>query len=544
MKILSYLFTICLALTSVAKAQENTAALMPLPNLIKTSSTNNKLDIRSATSFHYNAQTLDFAASQLSKVLQQRLQLQLSAELNTRSASNLAVQLLLDPSIQGAEHYILDITEKQLSIKGSTPASVLYGVYTLDQLLLGDAAATQQKLITPIFIDDSPLFPLRSLMLDPARHFIPVEDVKKYIDQMAKYKFNVLQLHLTDDQGWRIEIKSHPKLTQIGAFRKPKEKATAGDNGFYSQEQIKDLVAYAAKRNVEIIPEIDVPGHTVAMLTAYPDLRCDFQKDAVFDIDSTEHKMLSAANPKVYSLLDDVLKEISSLFPSKKIHLGGDESDIALNWAKSPEHQALMKKLGYNQPEQLMHYFFNKVLAAAKKYNLHTILWCELDNVRMPANKYLFDYPQHVTLVSWRNGLTPKCIELTGIHQNALILAPGEYCYLDYPQYSDDFPEKGNWGMPITTLEKTQSFRPLYDLPKDKTDHIIGIMGTIWGEAVRDINRANYMTWPRGLALSEAAWTKQELRGWDSFKKRMYPNILELMKNGTSVRAPFEIVSK
>lgn len=162
----------------------------------------------------------------------------------------------------------------------------------------------------------------------------------------------------------------------------------------------------------------------------------------------------------------------------------------------------------------------------------------------MPATKYLFDYPQDVTLVTWRNGLTPKCIELTGIHKNKLILAPGEYCYLDYPQYKDDLPEKGNWGMPITTLEQTAGFKPLYGLPTDKTDHIRGVMGTIWGEAVRDINRANYMTWPRGLALSEAAWTKQELRSWESFKKRMYPHILELTKNGTSVRVPFEVIDK
>lgn len=356
MKITPYLLAICLAMTSSVKAQENIAALMPFPNLIKTSAATNKLDIRSAIRIHYNSPTLDFAAAQLSKIMQNRLQLKLSADLNTSTAHTPLIQLELDPSIKGNEHYILDITEKQLSIKGSTGAAILYGIYTLDQLLLGDAAATQQKQITPIFIDDSPLFPVRSLMLDPARHFIPVSDVKKYIDQMAKYKYNTLQIHLTDDQGWRIEIKSHPKLTQIGAFRKPKEKATTGDNGFYSQEEIKDLVAYAAKRNVEIIPEIDVPGHTVAMLAAYPDLRCDFQKDIIFDIDTTEHKMLSAANPKVYTVLDDLLKEISQLFPSKKIHLGGDESDIALNWAKSPEHQTLMKKLGYKEPEQLMQF--------------------------------------------------------------------------------------------------------------------------------------------------------------------------------------------
>jgi hexosaminidase len=187
-----------------------------------------------------------------------------------------------------------------------------------------------------------------------------------------------------------------------------------------------------------------------------------------------------------------------------------------------------------------MNIFFDNVLASAKKYGLHVILWCELDAIHMPATNYLFNYPQDVTLVSWRDGLTSKCVELTGAKGNPLILAPGEFCYFDYPQYRNDLPEHGNWGMPITTLEQTENFKPYYDLPDNQTRHIIGIMGTLWGEAIRDIDRANYMTWPRGLALAEAGWTRQEFRNWDSFKKRMYPNILELMKNGTSVRAPFE----
>ena len=174
-------------------------------------------------------------------------------------------------------------------------------------------------------------------MLDPARHFLPVDDVKHYIRQMARYKFNVLQLHLSDDQGWRIEIKSHPKLTEVGAFRTPQGGNNGPDNGFYTQEQIKDLVEYAANLNVEIIPEIDIPGHTAAILTAYPELRCDIHKDSIFKLGKTDNVMLSAANPQVYKLLDDVIREMSLLFPSKKIHLGGDESAIKKNWAKSPE---------------------------------------------------------------------------------------------------------------------------------------------------------------------------------------------------------------
>lgn len=172
---------------------------------------------------------------------------------------------------------------------------------------------------------------------------------------------------------------------------------------------------------------------------------------------------------------------------------------------------------------------------------MHAILWCELDNIRMPASEYLFDYPQNVTLVSWRYGLTPKCIELSQQSGNPLLLAPGEYCYFDYPQYKNDLPEFLNWGMPTTTLQLTYEFDPTYNLSADQTSHITGVMGTLWAEAIKDINRVNYMTWPRGLALAEAGWTKMENRNWESFKTRLYPNIMQLMKEGISVRAPFEI---
>ncbi|GAE21623.1 beta-hexosaminidase [Bacteroides pyogenes JCM 10003] len=358
---------------------------------------------------------------------------------------------------------------------------------------------------------------------------------------MTRYKFNTLQLHLSDDQGWRIEIKSHPKLTEVGAFRNPKASAISPDNGYYTQDQLRELVEYAALRNVEIIPEIDVPGHTAAILTAYPDLRCDFLKDSAFVFGKTDNVMLSAANPRVYEVLDDIIREVGDVFSSKKIHLGGDESAIERNWAKSPENLELMRSHGYTSPDQLMNVFFGKVLASAKKYGLHAILWCELDNIRLPADKYLFDYPQDVTLVTWRYGLTPKCIELTRESGNTLILAPGEYTYFDYPQYANDLPEFNNWGMPLTTLRKTYEFDPTYKLEPGQRKHIAGVMGTLWGEAIKDINRANYMTYPRGLALSEAGWTQMSLRSWDSFRKRLYPNLLELMKRGVSFRVPFEI---
>lgn len=526
-----YFWNLTLALNIFA--QDNLSALLPYPNHIE--QREGTFSISANEQIVTDSDELIFAATELQHICNQRFGIELPTGKNGK------IKLMLNEQIDGKEHYRLTISSRGITIEGKTPAGVLYGVYTLDQVLLGDVTNTKNKKIRSIFIEDYPAYPYRALMLDPARHFLPVNDVKHYIRQMARYKYNTLQLHLSDDQGWRIEIKSHPKLTGIGAFPNPKGGTNNPDNGFYSQEQLKELIRYAANLNVEIIPEIDIPGHTAAFLAAYPELHYDIHKDSVFQFGKAFNLMLSAVNPKVYEILDDVIREISTLFPSKKIHLGGDESAIASNWAKSPEHLQLMKEHGYTKADQLMNFFFSKVLTSTKRYGLHTILWCELDNISMPANNYLFDYPQDVTLVTWRYGLTPKCIELTQKSNNALILAPGEYAYLDYPQYKNDFPEFNNWGMPTTTLRRTFEFDPTYKLASEKRRQIIGIMGTLWGEAINDIHRATYMTYPRGLALAETGWCQNPGKDWESFKSRMLPNLSDMMSRGVSIRVPFEI---
>ena len=189
-----------------------------------------------------------------------------------------------------------------------------------------------------------------------------------------------------------------------------------------------------------------------------------------------------------------------------------------------------------------MKFFFSKVLNEVRKVGKRTILWCELNNIWPPADCYLFPYPSDVTLVTWRNGLTPACISLTAEHGHHLIMAPGEHAYLDYPQYKNDLPEYKNWGMPITTLQKSYALDPAYGRSVKESKHILGVMGTLWGEAIANINRATYMAFPRALALAEAGWTNMENRSWESFKQRIYPNLYELMKDGVSFRVPFEVV--
>lgn len=523
MKTLLSMFLLCCI--GALNAQNNQSALMPMPNSVQTIKGKSFSMDSPGIAIYINTEDLKFTAHSLQGIFKEQMQMEVPFSTSEKSK----ICLLVDSSIQGREHYKVEVNSGGVTITGATVAAVYYGVMTLNQLLVGDVCATLRKQISPVKIDDAPRFAHRALMLDPARHFLPLEDVKFYIDQMVRYKYNVLQLHLTDDQGWCIEIKKHPKLTT---------------KGYYTQQQMKDLIRYAAERNIEIVPELDIPGHTVAVLAAYPELGCTHTDSIVKKIGVTTDLMLCANNERVYEVYKDIIGEIASLFPSRYIHLGGDEAVIEKNWTKCERCQAMMKEWGCQKASQLMIPFFAKMLNFVREDGKEPILWCELDNVYPPANDYLFPYPQDVTLVTWRMGLTPTCLDLTARNGNSIIMAPGEYAYLDYPQLKGDFPEFNNWGMPVTTLEKCYQFDPGYGKPASEQAHIKGVMGTLWGEAIQDINRATYMTFPRGLALAEAGWTKMENRKWESFKERMYPNLMYLMKQGVSVRVPFEVVRR
>ncbi len=479
--------------------------------------------------------------AELKRILSTRLGVE-EREESKKGKGSAKVTLTIAPSMQ-PEQYTLSCADGALTITGGSAAGVWNGLMTLDQILIGDAPVTADRKIGAVEISDYPRFGYRALMLDPARNFLPVEDVKSYIDRMARYKYNVLQLHLTDDEGWRMEIKSHPELTATGAYRNKKEGAGAPDNGYYTHDDLRDIIAYAAERHIEVVPEFDVPGHTAALLAAHPEMRCLTPDTASITIGDSHNLMLCAGVDEVYALYDDIIREVAGVFPSRRIHLGGDESVIERNWGRCERDSALMAAEGIESPAALMNYFFGRILDSVRANGKEAILWCELDNIYPPANDYLFDYPEDVTLVTWRNGLTPKCIELTRRHGNPLIMAPGEYAYLDYPQLKGDLPEWNNWGMPVTTLRKSYEFDPGYGLPAEEQAHITGVMATLWGEAIRDVNRASYMTYPRGLAIAEAAWTPMELRSWEDFRNRMWPNISAMMREGTSVRAPYEAAS-
>ena len=415
------LTTLLALLITASSAQSNTSALIPMPNHIAKSKNGATTRLDKHTTINTSLPSNSFILQELKSIVEKHTQL--SPEIDNSRNKN-RIEIEVDPSMTEKEHYTLDIDKRGISIKGGSEGALFMALQTLNQIFIGDVCNTASQRIEHISIDDKPRFAHRAIMIDPARHFLPVEDVKFFIDQMARFKFNILQMHLTDDQGWRIEIKSHPRLTEIGAFRN-NGKTPSPDNGYYTHEDIKELISYAAERNIEIIPELDIPGHSVAILKAYPELGCAFRHQHTKDLGNTTNMMLCAHCEEVYTIYEDIIKEVAMLFPSKKIHLGGDEAAVKENWAKCDDCLAMMHEAGYDKPSQLMIPFFNRMLDIVRKNGKEAILWCELDNIWPPANDYLFPYPDDVTLVTWRNALTPKCIELTGKYGHNLIMAPG-----------------------------------------------------------------------------------------------------------------------
>lgn len=500
-----------------ATAQNPAAALMPMPNSMQVLEGARDLNLSKVKCVTTNLPADAPALRQLNATFNQRLGIDLT------KAAGKGTEIILEvvPTLNGHEHYTLSTADGKLVLRGATPEALYRAVMTLDQILMGDVVRSNAKTIAALNIDDQPRVERRALMLDPARHFLPADDVKRYIDEMARYKFNVLQLHLTDDEGWRIEIKSHPELTAQGEY--------------YTQQQLRDLIDYAAQRHIELVPELDVPGHTKAVLATHPEYKCTVTDTVALNKIRGNSLMLCASQHGVYDLYDDILGEVAELFPSQYIHLGGDEAAVERNWALCDLDRELMHEQGYSKPSDLMNYFFGRVLDSVRRRGKTAILWCENDNIRMPAKDYLFPYPNDVVLVTWRMGLTPLCQQLTAQSGHKLIMAPGETAYFDYPQYQNDLPEHNNWGMPRTTLERA------YTLDPGDNANILGVMGTLWGEAIPDINRACYMTYPRALALAEAGWTQMPQRSWSSFKLRLRPVLGDMLGRGISYRAPFEV---
>jgi hexosaminidase len=412
-----------------------------------------------------------------------------------------AIVLLLDPDRTdlGDEGYSLLVEAKAVTATACKPAGIFYAVQTLRQLLppeiLAPTPATGIEWKIPaVRIQDIPRFAWRGHLLDCCRHFFPVEIVKRQIDLLALHKMNRLHWHLTEDQGWRIEIKRYPKLTEVGAWRTQKDGTRYG--GFYTQDEVREVVAYAASRHILVVPEIEMPGHSVAALASYPELGCTGGPYTVANNWGVFDDVYCAGNDKVFEFLENVLVEVMALFPSPYIHIGGDECPKT-RWKACPKCQARIRAEGLKDEHELQSYFIKRMEKFLAKNNRRLIGWDEILEGGLAPN---------AIVQSWR-GVKGGIAAAEDNHD--VIMSPTSHCYLDYTHDA-------------ISLEKAYGFEPVPEaLSPEKAKHVLGLEGNLWAEWVPDRNRLDMQVFPRLTALAEVAWTPARLREESDFLDRM-----------------------
>jgi hexosaminidase len=414
------------------------------------------------------------------------------------------------------EGYRLSTSPAGATISASDDAGFLYGAVTLWQLATGAS-----KDIPAVEIRDAPRFAWRGFMLDSARHFQSVDYVKKLIDAMAAHKLNILHWHLVDDQGWRIEIAKYPKLTQIGAWRSPATAPGAPPlpriGGFYTQAQIRDVVAYAAARNITIVPEIEMPGHALSAIRAYPELGSGEPVPPGIHADWGVYTRIYNVEEPTFRFLENVLSEVMALFPSPYIHIGGDEA-LMTEWKASPSAQARMRSLGIREERELQSWFIKRMEKFLNARGRKLIGWDEILEGGVAPN---------ATVMSWR-GIEGAITAAKAGHDT--VLTPSPALYLDHLQGTTAAEGPGR-GKP-STLEDYYRFDPLPDtLTQDQQAHVLGLQATLFTEHVRGDDRAAYMTFPRLSALAEVAW-RGEGGDFDGFVDRLVPQIGRLKAMG------------
>ncbi len=406
--------------------------------------------------------------------------------------------------------YKLTIDETGILIKAHNPEAMISGIYTLIQLAL----LQEDPLSLPqLVIQDKPRFKYRGLHLDVSRHFMPLSFLKKYIDVMALYKFNYFHWHLTDGAGWRLEIKQYPELTQKAAWRTHslwkewwnngrqyiEQGAPNASGGFYTQDQARELVQYATRKGITIIPEIEMPGHSEEVLAVYPHLSCSGKP-------YTEGEFC-IGNPETFTFLKNVLNEVLDIFPSEYIHIGGDEADKK-HWKNCPKCQALKAELQLKDEDELQSYAIKQMDEYLQSKGRKLIGWDEILEGGLTKG---------ATVMSWRG-------EEGGVNAanmgHDVIMTPSNYLYFDSYQTDPRTQPEANGG--YLTLDKVYAYNPIpKGLEKDKEKHILGAQANLWTEYMPTFQHVEYMAFPRALALAEVNWTKQEARSWPDFKKRL-----------------------
>jgi hexosaminidase len=531
-----------LAATSIAQTilgqYPELVPLIPEPvSIIKTGGT---ITLPQKIVISYADKRLAFTAGYLkdrvSTYTGKAVQVQYTGEKESLSQGTLV--LSISRTIEQPEGYRLKIEKRKIIIEGINPQGIFYGVQSLNQLLFNCKNARGKITLPCMEIFDYPRFSWRGLHLDVGRHFFDKEFIRKYIDILALHKMNTLHWHLVDDQGWRIEIKKYPKLTAVGAWRvnhedmpwnsrpdqKPGEQATYG--GFYTQQEIKEIVAYAAQRFITVVPEIEMPAHVTSALAAYPEYSCrqvplTVPSGGVWPITN----IYCAGNDSTFLFIQDILTEVLDLFPSKYIHIGGDEADKT-EWRQCSKCQARIKTEMLKDENELQSYFVRRIGKFLTEKQRILIGWDEILEGGLAEN---------ATVMSWRG--TEGGIDAARMKHN-VVMTPGTHCYFDHYQSLDiDIEPEAIGG--FTDLSKVYSFEPVPEiLTDDESRYILGAQGNVWTEYMLSGNHVEYMILPRATAIAEVLWTPVEKKDYNDFLQRLKNQLNLLTFNGINYYLP------
>jgi hexosaminidase len=523
-KVTKKLLLVVMAVVSLMSCQKklNTVddfAVIPQPNEIIPGSGHFSLDAKTVFTVENGNEETDYIIAEWNRWINKSTGFTTEA---VESATSNFIQLVLDNNYQTKTEgaYSCAIKANDIVIKSNSTVGLYYGVQTLRQLL--PTALESQSLQTmdwniPVgTINDAPRFSYRGLHLDVGRHFFPVSFLKKFIDLLAMHKMNVFHWHLTEDQGWRIEIKKYPLLTEIGSKRKETIVGHGGRSnefdgkeygGYYTQEEIKEVVKYAQERFVTIIPEIELPGHSLGALSAYPHLGCTGGPYEAATRWGVFPDVYCAGNEDVFAFLEGVMDEVIELFPSKYIHIGGDECPKG-EWKKCPKCQKRIKAEGLHDEHELQSYFITRMEKYLESKGRSIIGWDEILEGGLAPN---------ATVMSWRG--EKGGIEAAKQHHN-VIMTPGHSCYLDHYQNNPADEPLAIGG--YTTTSDCYNYNPTPDeLSAEEKKYILGVQGNIWTEYMPNSDHVEYMAYPRATALAEVGWTELENKDWDSFAKRL-----------------------
>lgn len=451
------------------------------------------------------------------------------------------IELELDPALEtslGREGYRLSVTPDRVTIRASAAAGLFYGGITLRQLFPPAIASATRAASPPsdgwqapaVEIEDFPRFPWRGLLVDPARHFVPIEFLKRFVDLMALHKLNSLQLHLTDDQGWRLEIRKHPRLTEVGAVRAESPRPGHRDEGdgtpygpfFYTRGEIRELVHHAAARHVTLVPEIEIPGHFRAALAAYPEYSCTGGPFLVRTRWGVEPDILCAGNDRAIDFVRDVLGEVCDLFPGPFIHIGGDEAPRD-RWKNCPRCQARLQTEGLAHEAQLQTWLNHRLEQFLASRGRRLIGWDEiLEGGLTPG----------AAVMSWR-GTEGGLAAASAGHD--VVMSPTSHCYFDYAQsQAPGEPESIGGFIPLATV---YAFEPVpASLPESKRRHLLGAQGNLWSEYLWEPRDVEYFAFPRAAALAEVLWSPAEARNYAGFLQRLDVHLRRLDQLGVNYR--------